>query len=191
MSIDPFPERVVARKMCQQNGTINSSIPLGKLQRLSEYLHDNHGQAEVCLSFDRDESGLDVLSGSVNATVSMQCQRCLESVTLDIQSEFLMQIAESEPKAEEMAESAGAEAESLDIAICEDGQLDLLAVVEDELIMSLPIVASHDTENCSDRLNDLKQVTAEIQDGKAAAQGNIQGLEQLKALKKELELKKR
>ena len=181
----------MARKLCQQNGTINSSIPLGKLQRLSEYLHDNHGQAEVCLSFDRDESGLDVISGNFNATVNMQCQRCLESVTVDIQSECLMRIAPSESKAEEMAERAGNDPESLDIVICEDGQLDLLAVVEDELIMSLPIVANHETDTCSDSLNDLKQEAAVGQDEKAAGQGNIQGLEQLEALKKELELKKR
>jgi len=183
MSIDPFPERVVARKMCQRNGTINSSIPLGKLQRLSEYLHDNHGLAEVCLSFDSDENGIDRLSGTVHATVKMQCQRCLEAVRVELASEFILRIAEDEANAREIAEQFGTE---LEVVSCIEDQLDLLAVLEDELIMDLPIVASHDDDNCSDRLNQLKQ---SAEKAVPKGQGNIQGLEQLAALKEELKKK--
>jgi len=47
-------------------------------------------------------------------------------------------------------------------------------------------VASHDDDNCSDRLNQLKQ---SAEKAVPKGQGNIQGLEQLAALKEELKKK--
>lgn len=184
MSNDPFPERVVARKLCQMNGAINSTLSLDKLPRLGEYLHDKHGQVEVRLSFDRDEGGADVIIGSVNAVVNLQCQRCLEPTPVKVHSDIIMRVANDEDDAAKLtrmlAETAVDRLQKLDIVVCDEGELDLIALVEDELILSLPIVASHNNEQCNDRLNKLREQAGKIENT------NIKGLDVLEKLKQEL-----
>ena len=184
MSIDPFPEHVSPRKWCDRNGTINSSIPLGKLLRLSEYLDNNHGQAEVCISFDRDAGGHCCLTGSVNATVNLQCQRCLRPVAVALASKLDIKLAANDVEAGRIADSAADPLERLEIVVCDQGELDLLAVIEDELIMSLPIVASHEDAACNDAFNAL-HAGGRQEDGRARA--NIKGLDVLEKLKQELQ----
>jgi uncharacterized protein len=182
MSNDPFPERVTPRKWCDRNGTINSSIPLGKLLRLSEYLDDNHGQAVVSLSFDRDASGYCCLTGNVSAQVSMQCQRCLETTAVVLKSDLDIKVASDEDEGRRIAEETANSLDRLEIVFSEEGELDLLSVIEDELIMSLPIVAVHD-DQCSDQYGVL-HVDSEGQGN--TEPGNIQGLDVLETLKQDL-----
>ena len=182
MSIDPFPERVAPRKLCHGNGTINSTIPLAKLLRLGEYLDDNHGQAEVFLSFSRDESGLCALAGEAAADVRMLCQRCLDTVDVHLTTTFRLYIAEDEEDAVRIGQKMAEHHDNLDVVVCDDGKLELMTVVEDELIMSLPIVAAHDDLACSEKLNVLREKAEKA----VSQQGNIKGLDSLEELKKAL-----
>ena len=182
MSPTPFPERVIPRKMCQGNGTVNSTIPLAKFLRLSEYLHDLHGRAEVSLGFDRDAAGNCILRGTVKAELNMLCQRCLDPVPVTVKSEVLLRIAEDEAGERAIAESLTDPGEKMEIVVCREGYLDLLSLVEDELIMSLPIVAAHDNEHCNDKLNTLQQQAGSIK----AEQGAIKGMESLEKLRQDL-----
>jgi len=189
MSIDPFPERVLSRKLCNRNASINSTLPLGKLLRLSEYLYDDKGQVEVSLSFDRDEAGFCIISGSVKADVKMACQRCLEAAAVSLSSEIVVKVAESDSDAEKISESCSDPLDKLEVILCEEGELDLLSLVEDELILSLPIVASHDNEDCSKDLNILHDQARDEQastDSSLGNQSSIKGLEALEKLKQEL-----
>jgi len=184
MSIDPFPERVTPRKLCQRNETINSTITLGKLLRLSEFLHDNQGQAKVYLRFDKNDAGHCVINGTVSATLSMQCQRCLEGTSVHVQSDLAIQVAEDEAQAGKIEEASTDPLDSLEVVVCDNGELDLLSLIEDELIMSLPIVANHDDVHCSEHLNSLQEKDSESD---RAGQGNIKGLDALEKLKEELQ----
>ncbi|MFT5321165.1 MAG: hypothetical protein ACI934_001313 [Pseudohongiellaceae bacterium] len=189
MSIEPFPERVLPRKLCNRNASINSTLPLGKLLRLSEYLYDDQGQVEVSLSFDRDEAGFCSISGSVKADVNMACQRCLEATAINLLSEIAVKVADSDSDAEKISESSSDPLEKLEVILCDEGELDLLSLIEDELILSLPIVASHGNEDCSKDLNIIHDQAREEQkstDSSLGNQSSIKGLEALEKLKQEL-----
>lgn len=184
MSTDPFPVRVMPRKLCNRNGSINSTLPVAKLLRLSEFLHDNNGHAEVSLSFDKDDAGHCLITGSLKADVNMVCQRCLEATEVKLASDFAIKVAESDKEARDMAQSSANSLEQLEVVRSEEGELDLLSLVEDELIMSLPIVASHADKDCSDTLKSLQQQAKQV--GESQTSGSIQGLEALAELKQAL-----
>ena len=184
MSIDPFPERVSPRKLCNRNDSINSILPVEKLLRLSEFLHDNHGQAQVSLSFEKDDAGHCLISGNLTADVRMLCQRCLEATEVKLASDFAIKVAETDKEAQDIAQSSANNLEQLEVVRSEEGELDLLSLVEDELIMSLPIVASHADKDCSKTLQSLQQKARQA--GENLASGSIQGLEALAELKQAL-----
>lgn len=172
------------RKLCNRNGSINSTLSVAKLLRLSEFLHDNHGQAEVSLSFDKDDAGHCLITGSLKADVRMVCQRCLEATDVKLASDFAIKVAETDKEARDIAQSGINTLEQLEVVRSEEGELDLLSLIEDELIMSLPIVARHTDKDCSETLTSLQEQARQA--GENRTSGSIQGLEVLAELKKAL-----
>jgi len=70
----------------------------------------------------------------------MTCQRCLEPVEITVEANFNLAIAPTEEHAKTLPKY-------YDPLIVEGEELQLLSMVEEELILSLPIVPYHD--DCS------------------------------------------
>lgn len=147
---DRFPERVDPQRIFANHGSISSEIPLGSFDRLQQYLRSDDGLVNVRLDFGFDDNGRRKISGTVSARVSLRCERCLEDMPFDIASHLDVLVLASEAQARALP--AGTEA-----IVPDDDGLDLRAVVEDELILSLPIVPHHEDAACSEDLNRLKQ----------------------------------
>lgn len=147
---DRFPERVDPQRIFAKQGSISSKIPLGSFDRLLQYLRSDSGVVEVRLDFGFDESGRRRISGALSSRVCVRCERCLEDITLDLAADVDVLVVSNE--AEARALPAGTEA----IVPGEDG-LDLRAMIEDELILSLPIVPYHEDTQCNEDLNRLQQ----------------------------------
>jgi uncharacterized protein len=71
----------------------------------------------------------------------LQCQRCLEPFGYEIIGDFNSAILESEAEADELPDY-------YDPVVVEDGTLVVQDLIEDELIISLPIVPMHDLADC-------------------------------------------
>ena len=95
---------------------------------------------QVQLSFAKDELGIRTLSGQAQGHVHMTCQRCLEPVEIELHATFNLAVAATEQQAMQLPKY-------YDPLIVEDDEVDLLPILEEELILSLPIVAYH--EDCS------------------------------------------
>ena len=174
------------RKLCNRKGSINSILPLGKLLRFSEYLHDDQGQVEVCLCFDRDNAGHCIITGKISTEVNVLCQRCLVATKVTLISDVDVKVADSDSDAKQIVLSNADPIEKLKFVECQAGELDLRSLIEDELIMSLPIVVNHNNSDCSDELNSLQQQAQKQKSSK----GSITRLEELAKLKQELKLSK-
>ncbi len=139
-----FPVRVEPLKCLEQNTEFSGSIAISKLERLQGFLHDNGGETKVEIHFDRDEHGIALLSGQCQAQVHMTCQRCMNPVAVELEHDFELAIVVSDEKAKHLPKQ-------YEPVICENDSLELLPVIEDELILSLPMFAYH--QSCDD--NDL------------------------------------
>lgn len=116
-------------------------MPLADLERLCSPLADNQGMVRTKFSFERDERKAVVFHSELEVEVKMVCQRCLELVTLPIHSECDYAVVRE-----------GANTQSVpkgyDVIELGEDPLDLLALVEDELLLALPIVPAHDPKDC-------------------------------------------
>lgn len=137
----PIPSHIDPRKLAERGVTLEGELPLALLERLTDSLEDDRGVVRVTLSFGRDEQRAMVVHSSLNAEVRMVCQRCLEQVELPIHSECDYAI---------VAEGANTQHLPKQYDVLEVGEdpLDLLALVEDELLLALPIVPLHAPEDC-------------------------------------------
>jgi uncharacterized protein len=151
MSPDPFPERIDAVKLFARNGAIKAALPLARLQRLTASLSDSHAEVAVDLQFGLDEEGRGLLRGTLDVPVTVVCQRCLQPMPLQLHSTLALLVVEDDAALQEL------EADEDAVALCE-GQLDLPALIEDELILSLPLVPLHEDTNCNAVLAAFREV---------------------------------
>jgi uncharacterized protein len=70
--------------------------------------------------------------------VTLECQRCLQPMTVPLQAERLIFFVDGEDAA------AALDAESEDDVLALTPALDLEALIEDELILALPLIPRHD-----------------------------------------------
>lgn len=128
-----LPERVEASRMVQARRTFQGSLPLASLTRLRPSLAAVDGAADYDLEFGRDELGIAYLALRVDAELPLVCQRTLEVYRQPVHVEQRLGLIAHED--EEAALPPGYEA-----LLIPDGLVHPGEVIEDELILALPVV---------------------------------------------------
>jgi len=139
-----LPEVVDFLEQVDKNSCFEGSWPLSRLERLKQVISIDEGDVIASVRFSK-RAGIRCIDGTVSAQLVLECQRCLRPLTKQIQSEFHLALVASE----EEADSLPKEFEPLDMV---PGEQSLIDVLEDELLLSLPIVAVHDRD-CIDDLH--------------------------------------
>ncbi|NWN81435.1 MAG: DUF177 domain-containing protein [Halomonas sp.] len=151
-----LPERVEPYKLAARAEHLEGLMALGDLTRLTEAVGRQEGDAEVWLDFTIDVQGRHEIHGRLKAALQLPCRRCLQPMAQDVESEFLLGMVTSDALAAELPSTH-------EPVLVEDEQLNLLTVVEDELILSLPQVVYHDEADCAvsrDQLTSGEDVAA-------------------------------
>jgi uncharacterized protein len=137
----PIPTHVDPRKLADRGAILEGETPLANLQRLCDPLADHAGVVRARMTFERDEQRAVVIHSELDVEVKMVCQRCLELVALPIHSECSYAVVKE-----------GADTRSLpkgyDALEVGEEPVDLMGLIEDELLLALPIVPLHDPEIC-------------------------------------------
>ncbi|GAB2898672.1 YceD family protein [Microbulbifer echini] len=143
MSIAPpksvLPKSVDARKLVQREQFLDGILPLESLERLSEAVESVDGEIATEIQFGRDLQNHLTVSGKVSCAVDLLCQRCLHPVREQLEAQFCWGIVWSE-------EQGRALPKDLDPVIQDGDELDLHLILEDEILLNLPMVAYHDEE---------------------------------------------
>lgn len=99
----------------------------------------------VEFSFEQNEHDEVALDAYVSAVVSAECQRCLELVEFDISKSSEFFICENVDK---NTKSLSLD-DGRDIFYANNGKLDVLGLVEDELLLAIPMIPKHeDVSSC-------------------------------------------
>ncbi|OAI49999.1 hypothetical protein AYO45_00015 [Gammaproteobacteria bacterium SCGC AG-212-F23] len=136
--VNPF--RLAENRAEMQGVFLAKNMP-----RFAESLASPDGEIAVDIAFGRDEQGDTFMKGTCKANVQLHCQRCMEPYICEIISRFKFGLVVSEEKADNLAKS-------YDPLVVIDDELFLKDVIEDELIIHLPIVPMHSEDKCKVRL---------------------------------------
>jgi uncharacterized protein len=137
-----LPEFLDLARVTRQPLERAGRIRIGKMPRLSAALPDSSGEAQVELLAQDDGSGQIILQGETRAELTLICQRCLKPMRQPVRSSFRLAWVRSE------AEAAAMQVDTYDPLLSADGRVRLAELVEDELLLALPIVALHELEAC-------------------------------------------
>jgi uncharacterized protein len=110
------------------------TLPVASMPRLCGMLASDSGEVEFELEFGRDELGTAYLDVRANAPLTVICQRSLEPFVLPVVVDNRLGLIRSER--EESGLSPGCEP----LLVEDNGMLVSADVIEDELLLALPLV---------------------------------------------------
>jgi uncharacterized protein len=128
-------------EFCRLGEQLSGATPVAAFERLTAEATDKVGEIRWSFAGGHHPKGFPQLSMKVEGEVGLVCQRCLSPYRQSLMSQTVLVLARSEADADET--EAQLDDDRMDV-IVGSGSLDLLQLVEDEALLSLPLSPRHD-----------------------------------------------
>ncbi len=123
-----------------QNSLFSGSFQLSQLSRLSSLVIANGAEIKLNFVFSTTAYHHPSITGHIDTELLVECQRCLEPMVHPVSLDFALLIDASDDDVKSF---------QMDTVYTDDGYLDLFEVIEDELILALPVISMHDDPTCN------------------------------------------
>jgi uncharacterized protein len=141
-----LPDRISPDPLLAAGGRLQGTVALSRLRRLAEFTRRDAGETDVRvdLVLSLDPQGRRWLQGKVHAELRLRCERCLGSLPWTVDATLGLYLVASEGAAAGLFEHAE--------YVIAGESLEVLELIEDELILALPLVPKHPPgTDCGDR----------------------------------------
>ncbi|TYT25614.1 DUF177 domain-containing protein [Luteimonas viscosa] len=129
-----MPEILDAWRMVAARREFEGRVALSALPRLRDALSEAGGEVVFALGFDRDTMQVPYLELRIDAELPLQCQRTLQRFLFPVRTVQRLGLIRDE------ADEAGLPPGYEPLLVPQDGVLRPLDLVEDELILAIPVV---------------------------------------------------
>jgi len=120
---------------------LSGHLPLEKMLRLATVLRNPLGSVAVELEFGIDEQKIRFARGHLQTTLDLTCQRCFMSMPFTVNTDLTMGFITA-------LDGADLLPESYEPVLMQESGCSLLELIEDELLLSLPLVVRHKENEC-------------------------------------------
>lgn len=141
------------------NACFSGVILLSQMPRLAGLVFQNDDDVEIKVNFEFEKSDYQqaAIKGHINADLTVECQRCLGSMVHSVDQKFILLIDATEEDIQSF---------EVDSVFTSEGYLDAFEVIEDGLILTLPIIMMHEDTSCN------KYLQPEVPEARAVEQDN-------------------
>lgn len=147
MSDMTLPEYLDIRRLAEQDAVFVGRVPNRAMRRLADSMASVQGDTSAELRFSLDPVRRPTVRGWAKTELMLQCQRCLEVYRQPLSVEFDLVMVQGEAEAANLPD----EHEPL---LTDQEQIRTAELIEDELMLALPIVAMHaNDEDCNVQLD--------------------------------------
>ncbi len=127
-------------RLAEEGSSLNGELSAKEMPRLRDLIADSSVTAQIILRFSRNAQGR-MMEGTVTARLQLVCQRCLGAFEQVVTSEVRVALL----REGESRSGLAADADFMEIA----GPVSLTALVEDELLLTLPMMPAHPQGGCA------------------------------------------
>lgn len=142
MNENKLPRQINVLHSAEQGVTVSGQLALAEMKRLHSSLNSNEGLVDVTMKFGIDDESLKYVNGHIKGNLDLICQRCMGAMTYSLENDFSLSPIFVETQAADLPSH-------YEPFLAEREGQDLLPLIEDEIIVALPIVAKHDIDECS------------------------------------------
>ena len=141
-----LPVRFNPVKLVDDGATYEVVIPVRQFARFSELLESPSGEVQIQVSFARDGNGRVVATGRYKLTCELLCQRCLQVYEQPLAADFSLTFVADESAAKALPDDYDP------VILDEHGSIHSIDMLEDELILRLPVAPKHVDESVCESL---------------------------------------
>ena len=149
-----LPKKINFFNFAKKEVKLNGDFKVSELSRLSEIASNENDKVEVDLSFRLENGRIPCVEGIIKSSLVLDCQRCLDSLQIDLRVPFDIAFARNELAAESLDDK-------FEIYLIGDNEeLEIKDLITDEILLSIPMAPSHDYD-CgykTDKGNIVKEV---------------------------------
>lgn len=145
-----LPLEVDMFKAALAHRVIEGNLALSTMPRLTPLIADNQGAVSAKLSFGKDIEGLYYIEGKLTCQLTVICQRCMQPMQISIKHSFMLSPAWTDQQAKILPEHY----EPMMLQESDD-RIMISDIIEDELILQLPLLPKHDVGECYANLETL------------------------------------
>lgn len=135
-----LPELVDPVALATRGAKGSRRYKLHNMGRLMEHLAGDDAEVEASFVFEM-RGRLPMVSGKVTGELPLECQRCMQVYKLPVDHEFRLGVISSEAEEEILPDG-------VEPLLPAENRIRLADLVEDELILLVPIVPSHEEGQC-------------------------------------------
>ncbi len=135
-----LPQFIDPRKLAARQAVLQGEILAESCSRLTEAVLEIISPVTAQVSFGANGSRRNAVTGCASVSVKALCQRCLEPVLLELAVNLSLTLVWSDEEAKSLPKQE-------EPWLVTDAEADLWGLIEEELILALPIVSLHD-EGC-------------------------------------------
>lgn len=132
-----LPKKIDPIKLAKQNGTITGQLPLSHFPRLQDIAEQQNQYVSAVFEFEQNKDRINVVHGKMNAVVTLVCQRCNQLMQEPLEIECTLSPVTSDERAKNLPGS-------IDPVLMKEEEVDLHALIEDEILLALPMVPKHE-----------------------------------------------
>ena len=137
-----LPLTIEPKRLARQGETLAGQYALPEMPRLGELLHDKSGKISFRLKFGRDNnSGKSFITGDIQANINIFCQRCLESMALELERTVYLGILDRQDETIQLPDNC-------EPLILDEQSVSLANLIEDEVLLAIPIAPMHEADKC-------------------------------------------
>jgi len=122
--------------LAERGAVLDGTIELAKFGRLKDLLNSSEGSARARMSFRRSHDDVLLMELQCEAVLELICQRCLEPVAHEVFGRTDFAVAKNE-------DSLAVLPRGMDLIALNGDRFQPATLIEDELIVSLPLVPRH------------------------------------------------
>lgn len=130
-----------AFEFCRRKERRNGEMPFSDLPRLASETVDPSGILRWSLEGGKNALGHPQLRLDVSGSIKLSCQRCLQPLDFSFTSQSVLILAQDEASADEI--EAQLDDDSVEV-IVGSSALELIALLEDEALLALPLSPKHE-----------------------------------------------
>jgi uncharacterized protein len=128
--------------------SLQGSLSFTGMDRLLDSIKNPNGEVWLELKFGVDERNTFYLKGYIKTQVELVCQRCLQNVMYKTESQFLLSPVHNDEEVKTLA--------SCYEPLLVTGEILLKTMIEDEILLSLPLIPLHDPSVCEVKLEPIE-----------------------------------
>jgi len=138
-----LPDQVDLHRAVAGAWSFAGTIALREMPRLRSVLCEPAGEARFTIVFGRDREGRATVRGTLRAMLPLQCQRCLRPFGFPVAVDFALAVVTRSEQTDELPEH-------YDPLLSEDGAVQPRELIEDELLLAVPLIPKHPSEQCAE-----------------------------------------